>query len=144
MLSRDEAIKKHRGMWNWIAERIRESERVWDVDNLKQEYVKQHNECVMHNCYLCQYCIDKVAEDRWDERCKYCPLDWESSGDEDGLYQCLDDCECEGKSSGYYSIARITRITGNWEYQYELCKKIANLKEREIEGERNESSKSEE
>lgn len=129
MLSREEAIKKHRDMWNWIAERIKESKNVQYIDGLKEEYTHQHNEDVECNCYLCQYCMDKVREDRWAERCKYCPLDWESSGDEDGLYQCLDDCKCKGKYSGYYSIAR---ITGNWVYQYELCKKIANLKEREI------------
>lgn len=136
MLSREEAIKKHREMWNWIAERIRESESVQDIDFLKQEYTRQHGWFVTYHCYLCQYCIDKIGGDRMDERCKCCPLDWESSGDEDGFYQCLEN----GNFKGYYGVVR---NTGNRIYQYELCKKIANLKEREVEGERNESSKSE-
>ena len=35
MLSREEAIKKHRDMWNWIAERIKESKSVQDIDFFK-------------------------------------------------------------------------------------------------------------
>lgn len=44
MLSREEAIRKHREMWNWIADRIMERKRLVDVDELKREYVGQHNE----------------------------------------------------------------------------------------------------
>lgn len=124
-------------MWNWVADRIKESESVQDIDFLKQEYTRQHGEFVIYHCYLCHYCIDKVGEGRWDERCSECPLDWESRGDEYEFYQCLED----GNFEGYYRYA--TR-TLSWEDQYLFCCKIANLKEREIEGERNESSKSEE
>lgn len=136
MLNREEAIKKHREMWNWIADRIKESESVQDIDFLKQEYIRQHGGFVTYHCYLCHYCIDKVSKSERHERCKYCPLDWESSGDEDGFYQCLEN----GDFKGYYAYAR---STGNWEEQYLFCCKIANLKEREVEGERNESSKPE-
>lgn len=130
MLSREEAIKKHRDMWNWIAERIKESEGVQYINELKEEYIHQHNEDAVYNCYLCQYCIDKVGEDGWDERCLECPLDWESTGDEDGLYQCLE----SGKFEGYYRCATSAL---SWKEKYLYCKKIANLKEREVEGENN-------
>lgn len=123
MLSREEAIRKHREMWNWIADRIKENKQSVKIYNLKHEYVEQHDERILYNCYLCKYCIDMSKdEDEWEERCKYCPLDWESDGDEDGLYQCLDNND----EMGLYSKADRTAV---WEEQYELCKKIANLKE---------------
>lgn len=121
MLSREEAIRKHREMWNWIAERIKERKRLVDVVELKREYVEQHNESVSYNCYLCDYCIDMQGGVKF-KRCKYCPLDWESDGDEDGLYQCLENYEEDGPY-------RKVEGTVAWEEQYKLCKKIANLKE---------------
>lgn len=121
MLSKKEAIRKHREMWNWIADRINERKQLVDVDGLKQDYIEQHNESIFCGCYLCQYCADRVG-DHTHERCKYCPLDWESDGDEDGLYQCLVD---HGEMGLYEEAGRIV----SWEEQYILCKKIANLKE---------------
>lgn len=126
MLSKEEAIRKHRDMWNWIADRIMERKQSVIIGELKREYVIQHNENIAYNCYLCEYCIGMLEkdEDEWkEERCKYCPLDWESDGDEDGLYQCLENHD----EMGLYSKADRTVV---WEEQYELCKKIANLKER--------------
>lgn len=130
MLSREEAIKNHREMWNLIADRIKKRKNVQHIDGLKKEYIYKHNKEAYCDCYLCQYCIDKVSEGERHERCKYCPLDWESRGDKDGFYQCL----VNGDFKGYYGYARSTR---NWEKQYLFCCKIANLKEREIEGENN-------
>lgn len=125
MLSKEEAIRKHRDMWNWIADRIEERKRIVGVDELKREYVEQHNESVEYNCYMCEYCIDMLEGQDWRVRCKYCPLNWESDGDEDGLYQCLDNND----EMGLYGKVRKAYVTMAWEEQYELCKKIANLKE---------------
>ena len=122
MLSREEAIRKHREMWNWIADRIMERKQPVIIDNLKREYVLQHKENIAYNCYMCDYCIDVMDGEEFEERCKYCPLDWESDGDENGLYQCLDNHD----EMGLYVEAKRTAV---WEEQYKLCKKIANLKE---------------
>ena len=123
MLSREEAIRKHREMWNWIADRIMERKQPVIIDNLKREYVEQHNEDISYNCYLCDYCVGMLDGEESDERCKYCPLDWESEGDEDGLYQCL-------VNYGGMGLYEEVKRTALWEEQYTLCKKIANLKER--------------
>ena len=122
MLSKEEAIRKHREMWNWIADRIMERKRLVDVDELKREYVEQHNEEILYNCYLCDYCAGILNGEEFEERCKYCPLDWESDGDEDGLYQFLE-------NHGEIGLYREADRTVLWEEQYKLCKKIANLKE---------------
>lgn len=121
MLSKEEAIRKHREMWSWIADRIVERKRSVIIGNLKREYVLQHKENIAYSCYLCDYCIDMQGGVKF-KRCKYCPLDWESDGDEDGSYQCLDNND----EMGLYSKADRTVA---WEEQYELCKKIANLEE---------------
>lgn len=123
MLSREEAIRKHREMWNWIADRIKERKHTGLIYHLKKEYIKQHNEdVVLYNCYLCDYCIGMLKNEEWEERCKYCPLYWESGGDEDDLFQCLDDY-------GEKGLYRKAESAEAWEEQYNLCKKIANLKE---------------
>lgn len=109
MLSKEEAIRKHREMWNWIADRVKERKQLVDVDGLKQDYIEQHNESAEYNCYLCQYCLDKVEDNEWCERCKYCPLDWESYGNEYGLYQCLDNHDemgLYGKAKKYNGMGR--------------------------------------
>lgn len=126
MLSREEAIRKHREMWNWIADRIKERKQTVRIESLKEAYIERHNECVLYSCYLCDYSIGMLEEGKYfPDRCKYCPLDWESTGDEDGIYQCL---ENHGEKGLYEEAMR----TSLWEEQYALCKKIANLKEREI------------
>lgn len=53
MLSKKEAIRKHREMWNWIADRIMKRKQPVIIENLKREYVEQHNEFVLYSCYLC-------------------------------------------------------------------------------------------
>ena len=122
MLSKEEAIRKHREMWNWIADRIIERKRSVIINRLKREYVGQHNEEILYNCYLCDYCAGILNGEELEERCKYCPLDWESGGDEDGLCQCSDNHD----EMGLYVEAKRTVV---WEEQYKLCKKIANLEE---------------
>ena len=122
MLSKEEAIRKHREMWNWIADRIMERKRSVIIHRLKQEYVVQHDEEILYNCYMCDYCVGILDGEELEERCKYCPLDWESDGDKYGLRQCLDNHEEEG-------LYRKVQGTVIWEEQYILCKKIANLKE---------------
>lgn len=121
---REEAIRKHREMWNWIADRIMERKRSVIIDELKQEYVVQHNEDILYSCYLCDYCIGMLDDEECEERCKHCPLDWESSGDEYGLYQCITNYE-----DNYIGLYDNVRRTKDWKNQYLYCRKIANLEE---------------
>ena len=37
-LTREQTIKKHRKMWNWIADKIKEAKCRQDIDRLKREY----------------------------------------------------------------------------------------------------------
>lgn len=69
-MTREEAIKKHRELWHWIAnETRREHRRV-----LKDENPDVANETPLNGCWLCEYTnqFDKVYHDL----CCDCPIDW--------------------------------------------------------------------
>lgn len=129
---REEAIKKHRAMWTWIAEQIVTNEHTMNIAMLKQMYIKMQcddtekmDSC--NNCYLC--CYTEVD-------CRECPLLWPS----DSI-----DFKCEygyrstnGYSDGlYYKCCKLyydrnLHYECGWELQVTLCRKIANLPEREM------------
>ena len=70
-MTREEAIKKHRELWHWIAnEHIRrKSEIVHKEDN--PDVAK---EGPMNSCWLCEYSSQfyKVCRDI----CTFCPINW--------------------------------------------------------------------
>lgn len=123
---REEAIKKHRAMWNWIAEQIEKQQRTIDIYILKVNFIKLLGEYTLdirryHNCYLCYYS---------EGDCNICPLLWPSDA------QRLK-CELGYKSLNGYSIGLYNKcynlyFEGNWELQAKLCRKIANLPERKM------------
>lgn len=98
-LSREEAIKSHRDMWNYIAEQEAEDrEDTFKIrDLLKSDYIKSKdpNHTMYNDCYLCEYAVQqyqKYLENREDHvrfggHCNYCPLDWKSEQDK---YMCED------------------------------------------------------
>ena len=70
-MTKEEAIKKHRELWHWIADehRRRKSEIVHKEDN--PDVAK---EGPMNSCWLCEYSrqFDKVYRDC----CYVCPINW--------------------------------------------------------------------
>ena len=116
---REEAIKKHRAMWNWIAERILNDERTRNIASLKESYIHTQGEltiemCGRNNCYLCYYT---------DVNCSRCPLLWPSDAKE---YQ----CEHGYIDKGLYFQCCNLYGSGNWKLQAQLAYEIANLPER--------------
>lgn len=117
---REEAIKKHRAMWTWIAEQIVNDEHTMNIAMLKQMYIGMQGgdlqEMYMHNnCYLCHFT---------DINCSECPLLWPSDVKE---YQ----CEHGYIDKGLYFRACDLYGKGSWKLQAELVYEIANLPERE-------------
>lgn len=117
---REEAIKKHRAMWKWIAEQIVNYERTMNIASLKERYIDMQGELTVemrerNNCYLCYYS---------DVNCSRCPLSWPS----DAL-----DYKCEHGyfGEGLYSRCLNLYLTDKWGLQAELAYEIANLPERE-------------
>ena len=86
MLSREEAVRKHRAMWNWIGNMLKSglwrsvvsnyfTEAIGDiVILLKYSYLNMVNETELRSsCYCCMY----VASINSDSMvCDKCPVEW--------------------------------------------------------------------
>ena len=98
-------IKKHREMWNWLAENPDKGKAQWPG--------WESNERAKNNCFLCAY-IYKIE----DDSCKNCPLDW-------GITEeCLDNLPV----SSYYILYEKALLP---EDKVEYAKIIANLPEKQ-------------
>lgn len=121
---REEAIKKHRAMWNWIAEQIVTNEHTMNIASLKSDYIDMQGDtqkmCYHNYCYLCKYT---------DVDCRKCPLLWPSDAKE---YQ----CEHDYIDKGLYYRACDLYGKGSWKIQAQLAYEIANLPERKMSNEK--------
>lgn len=108
-LSKEEAIRLHREMWEWIAEQealndicINYSNRV----DLKIEWLQDHGfvpDTIMNECFLCEYAYQQSNVDR-RKLCRYCPLIW--TGSQTEHYMC-EDGECDWRRSDANEIAHL-------------------------------------
>ena len=120
ILTRKEAIRKHRAMWNWIADAI-ENDEYPEFTHLKQYanlYIEQHEKYpIRAECYLCEY----VYYQR-DKGCKHCPLRWID----------LQGFRCDSCISAYsiYNIALRGFNTLDKQQIVALVRTIANLEEK--------------
>ena len=119
---REEAIKKHRAMWNWIAEQIENEECTMGIGILKSKFLElQHDDTIdmkiNNSCYLCCYS---------DSDCRNCPLVWPSDAH---------DLKCEA-GYGLYKQCRMLFYENDWQLQAKLCREIANLPERKMSNEK--------
>ena len=109
VLTKREAVRKHRSMWNWIADYIEEKKEAQRISELKEIYVNEHNETPSFLCYCCEY------DEQLDDDCEFCPVIWGSNSG------------CYGEESLYHQC----RYATTWQKQANLARLIANLPERE-------------
>lgn len=112
-MTREEAIKNHRKMWNWIADQIRDGRKDVTISHLKEKYLIEHNfipALIFHHCFCCEYVLQESND--YDDYCESCPFIWGNEKHcEDGYF-----CENEG---------------WNWAvFNKENAKEIANLPEK--------------
>lgn len=118
-LTREEAIQKHRELWNWIAD---ETERRQDCVS-KKEYFENigvgRNEVPLNNCYCCEYAHNQTNT-FGATKCESCPI-W--SFDKP--------CESTFESDNLpYDLWRCAYESGAWEKAAKYARIIANLPER--------------
>ena len=134
-LTKEQAIKGHRELWNWIAEQ-KENGDCRSVFLLKDDWCYEHgfkDEAKLLNyCFCCEYNRMKCKENgiSYRDTCEYCPLIWGTEGSAEAYY-----CENGISKEGYNR----TYDTGLWEMAQdcvdnkkcaELCRQIANLEEK--------------
>lgn len=126
-LTKEQAIKGHREMWNWIAEQY-ENGRTVNVNYLKEKWCKKHNIYLYNNCYCCEY-VSKNNTSFY--KCGKCPLIWGTENNVNEYY-----CE-SGINHKYYGntglwfIALQYSKNGRYKEAAEICRKIANLEVKE-------------
>lgn len=123
---KEEAIRKHRAMWNWIAQQIENEKHTMNIGVLKANYVEHSGDNAIemykhNNCYLCNYT---------DINCYKCPLIWPS---EFKSYQCEHGFQLPNgyNRNGLYSECWHLNYTDDWQLQAKLAREIANLPEQE-------------
>ena len=123
-LTREQAIKEHRKLWNWIAdETIGQEIKVekWEYFSLFK-FIQP-----IHACYCCEYaknvCMSKSEDFSMGKRCQYCPIEW----GEESYNQCVS----EEITNSYYSLWEECK-SYNYIIAANLARLIAELPEREI------------
>lgn len=118
-MTKQEAIKNHRAMWNWIADEIKEAKCVLDVYEMKRQYLLSNGFLRVQNyCFLCQYSSGYG--------CQKCPMEWPSKAE---IYMCEDDGnDLDGLWLECYNMYDNGDL--DWRKQADLARQIANLPER--------------
>lgn len=111
MISKEEAIKNHRAMWNWIADQYEKGSNQ-RVRFLKREYIDtmdpnrdERIKKLYVSCYCCYYAgINNIvgADNEYMFNCDQCPVVWPSYAGEGmccegpsgtiGLYELIEKC----------------------------------------------------
>lgn len=127
-LTKEEAIRQHRKMWNWIANKLKSEETKSHlfITGYKKEYAETYfpGMEIQANCFLCEYSENQLkTEDEY--KCYYCPLKWGELENDD----CMAVCD-GGLGQGLYEKALLTSDSN---YLYYLSKQIAELPVRKEE-----------
>lgn len=121
-LTREQAITEHRKMWNWIADVIEKEKESLSIYELKRKYCNISGfRNVLFKCFLCDY-AEKSAK-YYENKCNYCPLEWESKFDEFMCKHNIDEYKEDGLWLKCYNAE-------TWEEKATLARRIANLPER--------------
>ncbi len=119
-LTREQAIKEHRKMWNWIADETLKRKKCVD----KKDYFGEHPEyeeflCVpVCFCWCCEYDSEKLLDyvnlnkDGEQQSCSFCPIDFHNS---DFYRKCLND------------ESVFTEWLRSFDYNYEQAAKYARM-----------------
>lgn len=123
ILTKKEAVKLHRHMWNWIADKTEKRGKFINQMDYFEAMDIPPEERPSVNSYCCEYDNQKNGEDT--DCCKYCPINWNSECDE-GM--------CCDKKNPYDRRGLFLRWsdTNSIKERVKLARKIANLKEREM------------
>lgn len=94
-LTIDEAVKNHRMMWSWMADKTEKEEK----PVIKSEALDHFGwswDYPFNGCWACEYAM-RHSGARLDDACKACPLDWPygACNGNHGLYEkWRDACYC--------------------------------------------------
>ena len=122
-LTKEEAIKRHRMMWNWIAEETLRQKRCVNKEEAFKYFGWEFDiDC---DCWCCEY-----ASSISHPKCNRCPLVWKINGEE--MAYCYDVYPIAGSQSrdGWFSLWSNACCRSAYERASYYAKRIAELPER--------------
>jgi hypothetical protein len=138
-LTREEAIREHRKMWNWIANETKKSGHCVNKTDYFCEYAEFDEKIPYDKCYCCEYAFNvfkqtddlkKLFEgDIFNNKCKYCPIDWGSESSHD---MCCDIGDPGKFPTGLYLLWDESITNKDADSAYKYAKQIAELPEAKI------------
>lgn len=127
VLTKKEAIRKHRKMWNWIAEmslakknKVTKKDYFCDNPRLKKARIR-------HLCFCCEYTSQAYTDKQLPEGetgCCFCPINW---GWEANDYMCEN--RFESDNTNLFALWDALPLN-NYREAASLARQIANLPER--------------
>lgn len=116
-MEKDEAVRKHREMWNAIADKIESGKHV--VDIYKEKY-RIAGKGILNKCFCCEF-----ARTEHDvPNCDICPMIWPGDSRD---FMCKD-ASNEHNDDGLYR--KCVDSVRDWKKQAQLARQIASLPER--------------
>ena len=117
-MEKDEAVRKHREMWNAIADKIEARKHGIDIYKEKGRIAGRG---ILNNCFCCEF-----ARTEYDvPNCDICPMIWPSDSE---------DFMCEDTGNEHYGGGLYQKCVDSvvdWEKQAQLARQIANLPEKQ-------------
>ena len=138
-LTREEAIRRHRLMWNWIADEAEKMHKPVTKMDAFDHFGWDQN--ILSKCCCCEYTHEEVFRRRElfgkKKMCEFCPLDW-SQGKEDAVKASCINYFDESMFShmGLYEAWCLSSGFDNGKFYFDqerfisLAKTIANLPEK--------------
>lgn len=127
-LTKEQAIKKHRNMWNWIADQYENRTGLLNktecVDDLKHCYINMvlPEETIDCDCFCCEY------DRQFGGVCERCQIEWDS------IFSCLMCADKNAVDNNLYGLIcdfNHDKCSDNdFSYCADLARQIANLPDR--------------
>lgn len=134
-LTKEEAIRRHRLMWNWMADETEKTEKFINKHDAFKHFGWNLYDA-MSSCWCCTYAKNLWLKDKINKEkyfCDFCPLDWSNGRKEIAKAACRVITTCAGFSHpGLYEewyVATVNQEVTPAEAS-RLARIIANLPEK--------------
>lgn len=135
-LTKEECVRRHRLLWNYIADEILEQEKVpWNYKEKAFEHFGWYNGVIFNYCWACYYCqmkdfemVDTENTNSWIN-CHNCLFDWHGRGDEPWDAEWSNYCD-DGMTL-YSRFDTLRNTNKDWKEAARIAREIANMPVRE-------------
>lgn len=105
-LTKEETIRRHRLLWNWIAQMSIQEQRCVTKEEAFEHFGWEN---VRNNCWCCAFAEDQTAKEclNYFEMCHRCPIMWPNLVCSDGYDFLYDKVSDAFDENNYVKVAKI-------------------------------------